>query len=238
MSEFSFLALAFGLGLLGFIEPCSIGANGIFLGYLQKKDRNLRTRETVRFALARAVILGLFGLSAAFLGNLIFSAQKGFWLVLGLVYLALGLVVILNASFGWGIFGRLSMGRFLSRHHALGMGFLFGLNLPACAYPLLLALLGRSVASGVAWGFVALFICLRLRPLSAAPSPGPLRSNGEGIRATLPLQRRDTVPHRAESSGDLRLRPLHRNALLRPERLIASEDQDRTLGRRRVERED
>lgn len=158
MSEFSFLALAFGLGLLGFIEPCSIGANGIFLGYLQKKDRNFRIRETVRFALARAVILGLFGLSVAFLGNLIFSAQKGFWLVLGLVYLALGLLVILNASFSWGIFGRLSMGRFLPRHHALSMGFLFGLNLPACAYPLLLALLGRSVASGVAWGFVALFV--------------------------------------------------------------------------------
>ncbi len=51
MTEFSFLALAFGLGLLGFIEPCSIGANGIFLGYLQKKDRSVRIRETVRFAL-------------------------------------------------------------------------------------------------------------------------------------------------------------------------------------------
>lgn len=50
------------------------------------------------------------------------------------------------------------MGRFLPRHHTLGMGVLFGLNLPACAYPLLLALLGRSVASGVAWGFVALFV--------------------------------------------------------------------------------
>ncbi len=158
MSEFSFLALAFGLGLLGFIEPCSIGANGIFLGYLQKKDRGSRIRETIRFALARAVILGLFGLSIAFLGSLIFSAQKGFWLALGLLYLALGVLVILNARFGWGIFGRLSIGNILPRHHALGMGFLFGLNLPACAYPLLLAFLGRSVTSGAAWGFVALFV--------------------------------------------------------------------------------
>ncbi|CAN5723102.1 hypothetical protein BH24ACT21_BH24ACT21_16510 [soil metagenome] len=158
MSEFSFLALAFGLGLLGFIEPCSIGANGIFLGYLQKKDRNSRIQETVRFALGRSVILGLFGLSVAFLGNLIFSAQKGFWLVLGFLYLALGLLVILNAGFGWGLFGRLSIGKFLPRHHALGMGFLFGFNLPACAYPLLLVLLGRSVTSGVVWGFAALFV--------------------------------------------------------------------------------
>ncbi len=158
MTEFSFLALAFGLGLLGFIEPCSIGANGIFLGYLQKKDRSVRIRETVRFALGRSVILGLFGLSVAFLGSLVFSAQKGFWLVLGLLYLALGVLVILNAGFGWGIFGRLSVGEFLPRHHALGMGFLFGFNLPACAYPLLLVLLGRSVTSGAAWGFAALFV--------------------------------------------------------------------------------
>jgi cytochrome c-type biogenesis protein len=158
MSEFSFLALAFGLGLLGFIEPCSIGANGIFLGYLQKKDRSARIHETIRFALARSILLGLFGLSIAFLGNFIFSAQKGFWLALGLLYLTLGVIVILNAAFGWGIFGRLSIGEFLPRHHALGMGFLFGLNLPACAYPLMLALLGRSVTSGAAWGFAALFI--------------------------------------------------------------------------------
>jgi cytochrome c-type biogenesis protein len=65
---------------------------------------------------------------------------------------------MLNAAFGWGIFGRLSVGKFLPRHHTLGMGFLFGLNLPACAYPLLLALLGRSVTSGAAWGFAALFV--------------------------------------------------------------------------------
>lgn len=35
---------------------------------------------------------------------------------------------------------------------------LFGLNLPACAYPLILALLGRGAASGALWGFAALFV--------------------------------------------------------------------------------
>lgn len=158
MTELSFLALAFGLGLLGFIEPCSIGANGIFLGYLRKKDRTARIRETLRFALARSTLLGLFGLCVAFIGDLIFPAQKGFWLVLGLLYLALGLLVILNTGFGWGLFGRISPGRMLPRHHSLGMGLLFGLNLPACAYPLIVALLGRSVVSGALWGFAALFV--------------------------------------------------------------------------------
>ncbi len=175
MSEFSFLGLAFRLGLLGFIEPCSIGANGIFLGYLQKIDRNFRIHETVCFALGHSVILGLFGLSVAFLGNFIFSVQKGFWLVLGLLCLALGLLVILNAGFGWGFFGHLSIGKLLPRHHALGMGFLFGFNLPACAYPLLLVLLGRSVTSGAFWGFAALFVfglalSLPLLPLALSGS--------------------------------------------------------------------
>lgn len=99
MSELSLLALAFGLGLLGFIEPCSIGANGIFLAYLREKDRTTRLIETSKFALSRSVILGLFGIGAALVGSFIFSAQKGFWLILGLLYLTLGITVILNARF-------------------------------------------------------------------------------------------------------------------------------------------
>lgn len=160
MSELSLLALAFGLGLLGFIEPCSVGSNGIFLGYLKNKDRRTRLSETVRFALVRSAVLGLFGLGIAFLGSSVFAAQKGFWLFLGLLYLALGLGVILNARYRWSFFSRLSPGRLLSRrgNHSLGLGLLFGLNLPACAYPLMLALLGRSAASGAGLGFAALFV--------------------------------------------------------------------------------
>lgn len=160
MSELSLLALAFGLGLLGFIEPCSIGANGIFLAHLREEDRTTRLIETSKFALSRSVILGLFGIGTALVGSFVFSAQKGFWLILGLLYLTLGVAVILNARFRWGLFGRLSLGRLLPRggYQSLGLGFLFGLNLPACAYPLLLVLLGGSAASGALWGFVTLFV--------------------------------------------------------------------------------
>jgi hypothetical protein len=45
VNELSFLALAFGLGLLGFVAPCSLGANCIFLSYLREKDRAVRFRE-------------------------------------------------------------------------------------------------------------------------------------------------------------------------------------------------
>jgi len=41
---------------------------------------------------------------------------------------------------------------------SLGLGLLFGLNLPACAYPLMLALLGPGAASGPLLGFAALFV--------------------------------------------------------------------------------
>ncbi len=160
MSELYFLALAVGLGLLGFVEPCSVGAHGIFLGYLREKGWAARLRETVKFVLVRSAALGIFGIGSALLGNLIFSAQKGFWLFLGLLYLALGLAVILDARFRWDLFSRLSPGRVLPRgkDRSLGLGLLFGLNLPACAYPLMLALLGQSAVSGAAWGFAILFV--------------------------------------------------------------------------------
>ncbi len=193
MSEFSFLALAFGLGLLGFIEPCSLGANGIFLGYLREKDKGTRILETAKFTLSRSVVLGLFGLGIAFLGSFVFSAQKGFWLLLGLLYLALGVAIILNARFRWGLFGRISLGRVLPAHRdrSLGLGLLFGLNLPACAYPLMVALLGRSATSGVVWGFTALFVfglalSLPLMPLALSERTAKLFVRLTRLRGAAP----------------------------------------------------
>ncbi len=160
MDGLSLLVLAIGLGLLGFVEPCSIGANMVFLGHLREKGKGTRLRETAKFALSRSVVLGLFGLSISFLGSSVFAAQKGFWLLLGLLYLALGVAVILNARFRWGMFGRVSLRRLLPEREdrSLGLGLLFGLNLPACAYPLMLALLGPGAVSGPLLGFVALFV--------------------------------------------------------------------------------
>ena len=80
MDALYLLALAVGLGLLGFVEPCSIGANMVFLGHLREKGRGARLRETTKFALVRSAVLGFFGLGIAFLGSSVFAAQKGFWL--------------------------------------------------------------------------------------------------------------------------------------------------------------
>ena len=160
MDGSTLLALAVGLGLLGFVEPCSIGANMVFLGHLREKGRGARLRETTKFDLVRSAVLGLFGLGIAFLCSSGFAAQKGFWLLLGLLYLALGVAVMLDARFRWGLFGRVSLRRLLPEREdrSLGLGLLFGLNLPACAYPLMLALLGPGAASGAFLGFAALFV--------------------------------------------------------------------------------
>src|SRR5215210_4460512 len=61
-------ALAVGLGLLGFVEPCSVGANVIFLGHLREKERNARLRETAKFALSRSMLPRLFGSGITVLG--------------------------------------------------------------------------------------------------------------------------------------------------------------------------
>ena len=84
IDELYLLALTFGLGLLGFVEPCSLEAYRSFLGYLREKDRTVRLLEALKFSLGRSTVLGLFGLGIAFLGGLIFPVQKGLWSFLGL----------------------------------------------------------------------------------------------------------------------------------------------------------
>lgn len=114
MSEPCVLALAFGPGFLRFAEPCSVGADGIF-SYLRHKDRARRLRETARFALSRAAVLGLFGTGVALLCGRVLPAQKGLWLSLGLLYLASGLAVILDARLRLGLFGRVRFARLLPK---------------------------------------------------------------------------------------------------------------------------
>lgn len=132
MEALYLLALAVGLGILGFVEPCSVGTNVVFLGHLREKGRGERLRETAKFALVRSVVLGLFGLGIAIVGGSVFAAQKGFWLLLGLLYLVLGMAMILNARFRLGLFGRISMGRVLPERgvRSLRLGLLLASTSP------------------------------------------------------------------------------------------------------------
>jgi cytochrome c-type biogenesis protein len=166
VTEFGFinlLVLPAALGLLGFIEPCSIGSSLIFIKYLERKDAARKLAETILFAATRAIFIGALGVVAALLGTAFLGLQKGAWILLGAVYILIGSLYLA----GWTRVLMLSVGPSLASlsgaRGSVGLGMLFGLNIPACAAPLLLILLGAAAAGGATGttflgGFVSLAV--------------------------------------------------------------------------------
>ncbi|WP_259966454.1 cytochrome c biogenesis protein CcdA [Leisingera aquaemixtae] len=179
---FNLLVLPVGLGLFGFIEPCSIGSSLIFIKYLEGKPGAQKLSETVLFALTRALFIGGLGAAAAFVGAAFVGFQRGAWIVLGAGYAAIGILYLVGRA---GFLMRTIGPRLTELNGArgsVGLGLIFGLNIPACAAPLLLVLLGFASAGGasgneVFGGFVSLGVfglALSL-PLVAAAAYGPAR---------------------------------------------------------------
>lgn len=162
-------------GLFGFIEPCSIGATLIAIKQIEGRTPSQKVVQTLVFAATRALFIGLLGLVAAVLGSAFLGFQKAAWFVLGAVYIRLG-IVYLSGRAGL-LMRRLGPGlhRLRSARGAVALGLLFGLNIPACVAPLLLALLaaaatGSAGASNLIQGFIslALFGLALSLPLVAA----------------------------------------------------------------------
>lgn len=166
MTEFGFinlLVLPAALGLLGFIEPCSIGSSLIFIKYLERKVAARKLAETILFAVTRALFIGGLGILAVLLGTAFLGVQRGAWILLGAIYVVIGSLYLA----GWAQVLMRSVGPSLASlsgaRGSVGLGMLFGLNLPACAAPLLLVLLGAAAAGGatgstLAGGFVSLAV--------------------------------------------------------------------------------
>ena len=95
---FQTFSLAFGLGLLGFIEPCTIGAHLIFVNRQLQNPSEYRLAAVSTFILTRVIVMAGFGGAIVMLGQMLIGVQTGFWLVFGVLYLALGLFMI--AGFG------------------------------------------------------------------------------------------------------------------------------------------
>lgn len=151
--ELGFLALVllpFGLGLIGFVEPCAIGAHLIFLSHQAEQSRKSRVAALVAFVIARASVMGAAGGLVGLLGQWFIGFQTGFWLAFGLLYVAIGTGFLLDRS-NW-----LQRGLALpdiawrSPRSAWIMGAAFGLNIPACAAPIVFGLLGLTVSGGSA----------------------------------------------------------------------------------------
>lgn len=162
--EFSFpalVALPIALGLFGFVEPCSLGSTLIFVKHVEGKDSSTKLFHTLSFALSRAVFIGLLGVGAALVGAGFFGFQRAAWLLLGVAYLVLGVLYVSGRA---GVV-MVSIGPRLTRlsgaRGAAGLGLLFGLNIPACAAPLVFVLMGMAAAGGasgatLAHGFISL----------------------------------------------------------------------------------
>ena len=161
MSEFDLfqlVALPVGLGLLGFVEPCSIGSSMILVKVIEDQSATTRIAQVGVFALTRALLIGALGALAALIGTVFLDLQKGAWLLLGLIYIALGAFYAFGkAGFLMQSFGP-NLSRLVGLRGSIGLGLLFGLNIPACAAPLIFALLGAAALGGSVGGTVALGI--------------------------------------------------------------------------------
>ena len=155
------LGLPIGLGLVGFIEPCSIGSTLIFIKTLEGKGASSKLAQVGVFMTVRALAMGALGLLAVAAGTAFFGLQKAAWIVFGVAYALIGILYLTGKS---GFMLR-SLGPGLSRltsvNGAAALGAVFAFNIPACAAPFLLALVGMAIAGGaggaaLATGFVSL----------------------------------------------------------------------------------
>jgi len=194
---FNLLILPLGLGLFGFIEPCSIGSSLIFIKYLEGRKDTRKLAETALFAVTRALFIGSLGVAAVLVGSAFVGFQRGAWIALGTVYTAIGALYLTGQA---GFLMR-SIGPRLAglngTHGSIGLGVIFGLNIPACAAPLLLVLLGFAATGGASGsalisGFVSLAVfglALSL-PLVAAVAFEPARRMLDklaGLSARMPF---------------------------------------------------
>ena len=147
-SIFTWVVLPLGLGLLGFIEPCTIGGHMVFLDTQAARTRGRKFLAVCVFIAARAMVTGLFGALLGAFGAVLVGVQTWLWLVFGAIYLAIGLWFLLRGSKAFNKRIRLAPQQWRQARNPLVLGLAFGLSIPACAAPILFALLGLAAGSG------------------------------------------------------------------------------------------
>jgi cytochrome c-type biogenesis protein len=159
----SLLVVPLGLGLLGFIEPCSIGSTMVFIKHLEGRDAPAKLAQLAIFAITRALLIGLLGALAVVVGTAFLAFQKMAWIFLGGLYVLIGVLYVIGKAGALMVTFGPSLSRLAGRRGSASLGLLFGLNIPACAAPLVFALLGRAAAEGasgatLAHGFISLAV--------------------------------------------------------------------------------
>jgi len=151
--------LPLGLGLLGFVEPCTIGGHLLFLQSQNNRTRAQQLKSVGVFIAVRALVMGLFGALIAWAGARMIGAQTGLWLVFGSLYLLVGLAILTGGAGWFRMRISLSPAGWKRAQNPAVLGLAFGLNIPACAAPILFGLLGMAAITGTALtGFKMMFV--------------------------------------------------------------------------------
>ena len=157
MDFYNIIIIPMVFGLIGFLEPCSLGINIVFLHRTSSYKRGKRIKEALLFTLVRGFVLAGMGLSAAFIGSRFIKVQSSIFVAMGVVFVIAGALNLVN--YFKPIFGRINFSRYFAKRGSASMGLIFSLIIPACAVPIVLALIGRSVVTGILFeGFLSLFI--------------------------------------------------------------------------------
>jgi len=145
-------------GLVGFIEPCSLGINVIFLNRMQAMKRKKRIREAIIFTFVRGFILAMVGLTAAFVGSRLIKIQFSLFIVLGAIYILAGILAIINMYRP--IFQKsVNFAKHIKNRGAFSLGIIFGLVIPACAIAFIIVLVGKAIVIGdLLGGFISLLV--------------------------------------------------------------------------------
>jgi len=151
----SLALLPVGFGLLGFVEPCSIGSTLLVIKHLEGKGAARKLAQVGVFAGTRAVFIGLLGVLAVMLGTAFLGFQRAAWVVLGVAYALIGVLYLAGRTGPLMVSLEPSVARLSDARGSAALGVLFGLNVPACAGPLLVALLGGAAAGGASGGTLA-----------------------------------------------------------------------------------
>lgn len=148
IESLQWIALPIGLGLLGFIEPCSIGSSLLFIKSLEDKSAADKLVQVGIFALIRALLMGVLGLVAVGLGSVFLDFQKGAWIVFGAAYTVIGILYLAGKSQLFMVALGPALSRLSGTRGSVALGALFAFNIPACAGPLVVVLLGMAAAGG------------------------------------------------------------------------------------------
>jgi cytochrome c-type biogenesis protein len=150
------LAVAFGAGVISITSPCCLPLLPGYLGYISGTADTTASRSRRPLAAAGLFVLGFslvftaLGATASLVGQLMLQNRYGLDRFAGALILAMGLVILLSARWGW-----LARGGDWSRPWARGqlwaaapLGAAFAITWTPCIGPVLAAILALAGSTG------------------------------------------------------------------------------------------